>query len=93
MAFWHGLPKYFWRGVSIVITISDLELGTIRSTANLANWENEKSHGQNFGKRRLSKSSLPFVSTLAEKTQKLGLDLGESFLCELQGRSSKVVFA
>lgn len=45
---------------------------------------------------------LPFVSTLTEKKNrkknthkktKLGLDLGESFLCELQGRSSKVVFA
>lgn len=65
--------------------------------ANLANWEKEKSHGQNFGKRRFSKSLLPFVSTLTEKrknkNKKLGLDLGESFLCELQGRSSKVVFA
>lgn len=89
-------PSFFGGEYRWLITTSDLELCTIRGTANLANWENEKSHGQNFGKTRFLKSLLPFVSTLTgkkRKKEKLGLDLGESFLCELQGRSSKVVFA
>lgn len=60
----------FFGGEYRLLSQYHLELGTIRSMANLANWENEKSHGQNFGKRRFSKSLLLLVSTLTGKKKK-----------------------
>lgn len=80
MAFWHVLPTLFWRGVSIDITISDLELCTIRSTANLANWENLKSHGAKLWKKEVLKIivALCFYTYRKKRKEKLGLDLGRA---------------
>lgn len=75
MASWYGIPTFFWKGVSIVITMSDLEPCTMWSRANLANWENEKIMAKTLGKKRFLKSLLLFLCTLPEKEKNSRADL------------------